>query len=144
MDSHMYVLCIVVDNDGRYLLIKEAKAGCENTWCVPAGRIEKNESITTAAIRETKEESGIDIIPEGIFFIDHIPKDNWIRFALLAKPVGGTLKTTPDHHSLGAGWFTSSEIADLPLRASSVKEFIFMHKRGEVCLLPLESYRTYP
>lgn len=140
----MYVLCIVVNEDGRYLLVKEAKAGCENTWFFPAGRIEKNESITAAAIRETKEESGIDIIPEGIFFIDHIPKDNWIRFALLGRSVGGTLKTIPDHHSLGAGWFSTGEITDLPLRASCVKEFIFMHQRGEVCLLPPESYRTYP
>ncbi|MBN2534725.1 MAG: NUDIX domain-containing protein [Spirochaetales bacterium] len=111
--DNIYVLCIIVDNHGRYLLIKEAKEECKNTWFFPAGRIEKNESIINAAIRETKEESGIDIRPEGICLIDHIPKDNWMRFTLLARPTGGKLKTFSDHHSLEAGWFTADEVANL-------------------------------
>ena len=139
----MYVLCIVVDENSNYLLIEEAKAGCKNTWFFPAGGIEKNESISCAAIRETKEESGIEIKLTGFFFIDHIPRDSWMRFALLAKPVGGELKTHADKHSLRAGWFSPDSIVDLPLRSNCVKEFILKHKSGDFSLLPMESYRVY-
>lgn len=142
-DSPMYVVCIVVDDNNNYLLIEEAKAGCRNTWCLPAGGIEKNESITDAAIRETIEESGIYIKPTGFFFIDHVPRDNWIRFALLAKPVGGELKTRADEHSLRAGWFSPDSLVDLPLRDQCVKELIFKHKSGDFSLLSIESYNVY-
>lgn len=143
MISNMYVLCIVVDENGRYLLIKESKKGCENTWSFPAGKIEKNENIIQAALRETREESGISIKPQGIFCIDHIPEDNWLRFSLLAKPVGGKLKTEKNHHSQEAGWFSSDQVYDLKLREITIKEFITRHKKGEFSLLPLESYRVY-
>jgi 8-oxo-dGDP phosphatase len=139
----MYVLCIVVNQEGHYLLIKEAKKECRNTWFFPAGKIEKNESIFQAGFRETREEAGIDIQAEGIFCIDHVPGDNWIRFAILARPVGGGLKRTPDNHSLEAGWFSPGAIQSIPLRASCVQEYIYKHRSRDYTLLPAGSYRVY-
>lgn len=48
---------IVMNNDNEILLIKGPCRG----WEMPGGQVEEGESLKDAAIRETKEESGIDI-----------------------------------------------------------------------------------
>lgn len=48
---------IVVNDKNEILLIKGPRRG----WEMPGGQVEEGESLSQAAIRETKEESGIDI-----------------------------------------------------------------------------------
>lgn len=48
----------VFDDDGRILLLKRAD---NRKWGVPAGAVEPNESAAEAAVRETKEETGLDV-----------------------------------------------------------------------------------
>lgn len=48
---------IVLNDKGEILLIKGPRRG----WEMPGGQVEEGESIKDAAVRETKEESGIDI-----------------------------------------------------------------------------------
>lgn len=48
---------IVLDDQGDILLIKGPKRG----WEMPGGQVEEGESLKEAAIRETKEETGIDV-----------------------------------------------------------------------------------
>ena len=40
-----YIVCGVVIEDGKVLMIQEAKRSCRGQWYLPAGRMEKNESI---------------------------------------------------------------------------------------------------
>lgn len=48
---------IVLNEQGHILLIKGPRRG----WEIPGGQVEEGESLKEAAIREAKEESGIDI-----------------------------------------------------------------------------------
>ncbi|XID94985.1 NUDIX hydrolase [Paenibacillaceae bacterium WGS1546] len=48
---------IVLNDKNEILLIKGPRRG----WEMPGGQVEEGESLSNAAIRETKEESGIDI-----------------------------------------------------------------------------------
>ena len=48
---------IVLNEKNELLLIKGPRRG----WEIPGGQVEEGESLTDAVIRETKEESGIDI-----------------------------------------------------------------------------------
>lgn len=48
---------IVLNKQGELLLIKGPRRG----WEMPGGQVEEGESLKDAAIRETKEETGIDI-----------------------------------------------------------------------------------
>ena len=51
---------IVIYNSGRYLLLNYGRSRItENRWGLTKGRIEKNESVIEAALRETYEETGI-------------------------------------------------------------------------------------
>ena len=48
---------IVINDKNELLLIRGPRRG----WEMPGGQVEEGESLSQAAIRETKEESGIDI-----------------------------------------------------------------------------------
>ena len=49
---------IVLNEKGEILLIKGPRRG----WEMPGGQVEEGESLKDAAIRETKEECGLDIM----------------------------------------------------------------------------------
>jgi len=59
---HIGVGVIIEDYDGKVLLMKRKGAHSEGTWSFPGGKLDKFETIVDCAIREAKEETGLDII----------------------------------------------------------------------------------
>ena len=53
----VYAAAIVLNDQNEIFLIKVPRRG----WEMPGGQVEEGESLSDAAIRETKEESSIDI-----------------------------------------------------------------------------------
>ena len=57
----------------QYLILKRAKTKMyEHLWQGVAGKIEKGEQAWEAAVRELKEETGLD--PIGVFVADYVSK----------------------------------------------------------------------
>ena len=56
----------VIEKEGKYLLVQEAKKKCFEKWNLPAGHLEFNETIIDAVKREIKEETGCDVKITGI------------------------------------------------------------------------------
>lgn len=52
---------IVTDNEGRILLIKRKLPPRVGDWALPGGHIDWGESAETAAIREVREETGLEV-----------------------------------------------------------------------------------
>ena len=64
MIASAYLLFI---KDGNILLLRRRNTGYEDgKYGLVAGHVDADESITQAALRESKEESGIDISPEDL------------------------------------------------------------------------------
>lgn len=57
------ILYTKIDNEIHYLLIKDF----HNNWGFPKGHLENDETFKQAAIREIKEEVGIDVNINGTF-----------------------------------------------------------------------------
>merc|ERR1712080_434020 len=56
----------IIDKDYKIIIIKSRKG---DTHVLPKGKVEKNESLREAAIRETKEEAGVEgKVAEDYFF----------------------------------------------------------------------------
>lgn len=50
---------IVVDDDGRLLLVRRANPPAQGTWSIPGGRVEAGETHEVAVVRELMEETGL-------------------------------------------------------------------------------------
>jgi 8-oxo-dGTP diphosphatase len=68
---------IVVWRDDKVLLVRRAKAPRLGEWSIPGGAQSLGETVFEAAIREVREETGIDIRPTGIVtVVDSIIRDS--------------------------------------------------------------------
>ena len=90
---------IVLNDQKEILLIKGPMRG----WEMPGGIVEEGESLKGAAIRETKEESGIDIEVLKFCGIFQNVNRSICNTLFLAKQIGG--KFTTSSESLEVGFF---------------------------------------
>lgn len=90
---------IVLNDNNELLLIKGPLRG----WEMPGGQVEEGESLKEAAIRETKEESGMDVEVLKFCGIFQNVNRSICNTLFLAKPVGGEFTTSSE--SLDVGFF---------------------------------------
>ena len=90
---------IVLNNQKEILLIKGPRRG----WEMPGGQVEEGESLKNAAIRETKEESGIDIEVIKFCGVFQNVSGSICNTLFLGIPIGGELTTSSE--SLEVGFF---------------------------------------
>ena len=81
------VRVIVLDEDNRILMVKQHHPE-RDVWMVPGGHIEEEEDSPTAAIREVKEETGMDIEVGGLLWHVQEVGERGQRFVdfFIAKP----------------------------------------------------------
>jgi len=94
---------IVINEKNEILLIKGPRRG----WEMPGGQVEEGESLKEAAIRETKEESGIDIEVLKFCGVFQNVSGSICNTLFLAKPIGGKLTTSSE--SIEVGFFPIEE-----------------------------------
>ncbi|MCC5803608.1 ADP-ribose pyrophosphatase YjhB (NUDIX family) [Bacillus sp. V-88] len=102
--KHIVSAATIVLNENReILLIKGPRRG----WEMPGGQVEEGESLKDAAIRETKEETGIDIEVLAFCGVFQNVKRSICNTLFLAKPVGGVPTTSSE--SLEVAFFPIDE-----------------------------------
>jgi 8-oxo-dGTP pyrophosphatase MutT (NUDIX family) len=57
-----FSLAVCQHPDGRYLLVQETEKH-KKLWWLPGGRVEHGDSFLKTAMKETKEEGGVDVTP---------------------------------------------------------------------------------
>lgn len=102
---------------GEVLLQRRAD---RDVWGFPGGAMELGESAPAAAIREVREETGLEVEPEGLIgvytdYYDEYPNGDkaqtiCIFFAL--KVMGGTLSAR-DSETLELRWFAPDQVPPL-------------------------------
>jgi 8-oxo-dGTP diphosphatase len=98
---------VVFGDEDRILLIKRGKAPHYGRWMVPGGTLEWGETLEEAAIREVREETGIEIeIETFVELIEAItPGEDGFHFVIMdyaARAVSGVLAADSD--ALDAVW----------------------------------------
>ncbi|MGD6776753.1 NUDIX hydrolase [Sutcliffiella horikoshii] len=120
--KHIISAATVVLNDkNEVLLIKGPRRG----WEMPGGQVEEGESLKDAAIRETKEESGIDVEIVKFCGVFQNVSGSICNTLFLARAIGGTPTTSPE--SLEVGFYP----VDQALEMVTYKNF---RERIEYCL----------
>ncbi len=88
-----YVL-LVDEHEGNVLLVKNKGPGA-SYYTLPGGAVEQGETLEEAAIREVKEETGLDVQLGGIFSVDEAFFEDRghhaIFFTFIGKIIGGEI-----------------------------------------------------
>lgn len=123
-----FTASILIVQDNKVLLHKHKKLGI---WLPPGGHVELDEDPNQAALREAKEETGLDveligettqydspysareIIPPRFLnrhFFDETHTHEHVDMAYFARPVGGSIRAEVE--GADVRWFTAEEIVD--------------------------------
>jgi len=86
-------------NDG-YVLIKRKNEPYRGRWAIPGGLAEYGEKVEQAAMREAKEETGLEVKLIRLVGVysdpTRDPRGHYISIAYLAEAVSGELKAATD------------------------------------------------
>jgi ADP-ribose pyrophosphatase YjhB (NUDIX family) len=94
------------DAEGRILVVRPTYS---KEWMLPGGRVERGETPHEAAVRETREETGLDVVLDRLALIDaRRARDTSFIFA--GHVTGGELEPQLGEIS-EVGWLARDEIA---------------------------------
>jgi ADP-ribose pyrophosphatase YjhB (NUDIX family) len=127
---------VITDDQGRILLQRRTDSG---NWALPGGAMEVNESLTDSVIRETKEETGLDIEVTGIVGTYTDPKhviaytDGEVRrqfnICYTARVLGGELQ--PSAESTALAFIHPRDLDTLPIHHTQrLRLTHFLQRRG--------------
>jgi len=112
------VSVIVITDDNKILLVRHRK-GNRLYWVLPGGRLEYGETFHECAVRELKEETGLDLEVEKFCFLSQaIPPDSSrhiVNIYLKGKVVGGTVKLGNEPVLAGVDFIPLSELEKITL-----------------------------
>jgi len=108
LDPKVAVGTVISGPDGRILLVKRAIEPGYGKWVFPGGYVDRGEEVMMAAIREAKEEAGLDVHIERLIGIYSYAGRTPIIIVYAATVLGGELAV--DEEGLEAQWFEPSAI----------------------------------
>jgi ADP-ribose pyrophosphatase YjhB (NUDIX family) len=90
---------------GKVLLVRRAIEPFCGYWDIPGGFCEADEHPTQTAVRETREETGLDIELTGLLglWVDEYEATTTLNVYYLARPLSHRLQVGSD--AQGAAWF---------------------------------------
>jgi ADP-ribose pyrophosphatase YjhB (NUDIX family) len=102
---------VFIVQDGKVLLIQRGVNPGMDLWCFPSGFMEHDETPESAAMREAKEETGLDVTLDELMglhsYLDPA-RGNGILVLYQAHAVGGIL--TPGDDAKGVRYFAPNEL----------------------------------
>lgn len=117
------VSAFVQDDAGRLLMIRRTD---NDKYAIPGGQQEVGETLAQAAVREVKEETGVDVEVTGLIGLysnpDHVIAydDGEVRqefsICFRAQPVGGELSTSSE--SKEVHWVSRDQLDELNVHPS--------------------------
>ena len=111
----------VIVAEGRALVVKRATEPLKGQWSIPGGAVELGETLRQAAVRETREETGLVVEAGDVLEVfDSIYRDpdgraqfHYVLVDFGCRVVGGALQAASDASAVR--WVSAEELAGLKL-----------------------------
>ena len=91
IDPKIAVGTIIKTDNDRLVLVRRAIEPGYGLWVFPGGYVDRGEPLTSAAIREAREECGLDVRLDGLVNIYSYPGRAPVIVVYAATALGGTL-----------------------------------------------------
>jgi ADP-ribose pyrophosphatase YjhB (NUDIX family) len=123
---------IVGNDDGQLLLVQRADSGI---WLYPTGWADVGYSPAEVAVKEVREETGVDCLPERVLAVIDGQRMGFSRFGMymlvfLCRAVGGELERHP-LECRDVGWFGPDDLPDATAGAGWWAPMAFAAINGE-------------
>ncbi|MBQ8016845.1 MAG: NUDIX hydrolase [Methanobrevibacter sp.] len=107
----------IFDNDFNFILIKRKNEPYKDCWALPGGFVEYGESVETAAVREAKEETSIDVELIDLVNVyskpDRDPRGHTVTVAYTAK--GDFTSKNANSDAKDIGIFSQDDLNNLEI-----------------------------
>jgi ADP-ribose pyrophosphatase YjhB (NUDIX family) len=120
LDPKVAVGTVIVTREEKVVLVRRAIEPGYGLWVFPGGYVDRGEEVTVAAIREAREESGLDVRLDGLINIYSYAGRPIVVIVYKASVIAGELRI--DDESLEAGVFSRREIPWDQLAFRSTRE----------------------
>jgi len=128
----LVVRAVIFDDQRRCLLLRRSAqnrnfVGC---WEWPGGKVEDGEDFANAILRETREETSLEIEISGLAGATYfaMPATNIVLLCMEARLIGGRLKLSGEHDEFA--WVPLGELLPKHLPAQ-VAEFMLAYARSK-------------
>jgi ADP-ribose pyrophosphatase YjhB (NUDIX family) len=127
-------------SDKVFLMRRKNASWMDGFYNIPAGRVERHETILESAIREVKEEASVDILPKDmrLFLVSNrftgegkSTQTDWIDFFYVADKWQGTLHIAESDKCDHADWYAidDNSIEIVP----NIKDALNYLKENKLC-----------
>lgn len=115
--------------DDRILLVKETLS---DTWSMPGGWVDVDQSIASNTIKEVKEEAGLDVVADRLVAVLDRNRHNTPPYAhgickafVLCTVIGGEF--TPNLETSASGYFALDNLPELSLGKNTEAQIRLCH-----------------
>ncbi|MGO8697041.1 MAG: NUDIX hydrolase [Limisphaerales bacterium] len=124
------VKAVIFDEQQRCLMLRRSRAnkhfvGC---WEWPGGKVDDGEAFADAILRETREETSLEIEITGLAGSTQfeMPAVNVVMLCMEARLAGGELKLSDEHDEFA--WVPLAEL-DQQVLPSQIREFMLAYAK---------------
>jgi 8-oxo-dGTP diphosphatase len=136
-----YIACFAILKDGNKIamVLRKNTGWMDGNYGFPAGKVEYGETFTQGAVREAKEEAGVDVVEKDLEFV-HVGHrhalqadgrfQDWVDVYFIATKWRGEAHNAEEHKSERLDWF---DLEDLPENiVPAVLDVLERIKRNEI------------
>ena len=109
----MGAAAVIFDAAGRVLLVKQTYGDCD--WALPGGYTEPHESIVETAVREVREETGLQVVADRLNGIYYGQQRDFHHFVFLCRTVGATAEPRPCSSEVAACTYWPTDALPRPM-----------------------------
>ncbi|WP_410662946.1 NUDIX hydrolase [Amycolatopsis sp. lyj-84] len=106
------IAAAVIVNDGRVLLVRRKVKEGSLSWQFPAGEIEDGESPSAAAVRETREETGLGVKDISVLGDRVHPNTGRTMFYVACQVVDGVATIVDDDELAEFAWSGGAQLTE--------------------------------
>ena len=111
LDPKVAAVALVIDGDGL-VMVKRGVEPEYGKWAFPSGYVDRGEVVEAAAIREVKEETGLDVELDKLIGVYSLAGSAVVLVVYLAHVVGGEVAV--GHDALAVKTFAVDDLPALP------------------------------
>ncbi|MBI4200037.1 MAG: NUDIX domain-containing protein [Chloroflexi bacterium] len=92
---------VVVAWGGKLVMLRRDRAPSRGLWTFPAGYVDRGEAVDKAAVREVKEETGLEVRITGLVGVYSRPADAYVLIVYAGEVTGGNLVAGEEAQAVG-------------------------------------------